>query len=382
MQEKIMKKIGQKATAVALALGIAVAGISPASAATVNLAGGGATFQADFQAKCLAKFNADNTANKIGSDNLRVSYAGVGSGGGRTGLANNTYAFAGSDSLGITGNLTKANSIWFPVVAAPLAILINLKSSTGAKITSLRLDTLTLSQILNGTITTWNNSQIAALNPGVKLPTTAITVVSRADSSGSTGNLKSYLWQNLGATTGSLAASQKSKWTNGGQTQQDEFARGGIGMSGSPALVAKVASVNGAIGYADLSDVTTAVTTVTMKNVAGGWVKPSASAAALYVKAAGVLTASPTNTATDNGGIYTVDFTKRVTGAYQLTFITYMIAKKGMTTPGYNTNVMKYANYVLTKCSATPSSIGASGYVTVGTTLINAAKVQVAKIDD
>jgi phosphate transport system substrate-binding protein len=209
----------------------------------------------------------------------------------------------------------------------------------------------------------------------VKLPTTAITVVSRADSSGSTGNLKAYLFQNL-------TAPEKSKWTNNGQTQQDEFARGGIGMSGSPALVAKVGQVNGAIGYADLSDVTSAVTTVTMKNVAGGWVKPSASAAALYVKAAGVLTLSTTTASTTvNGGIYTVDFTRRVTGAYQLTFITYMVAKKGMGAD-YNTRVMQYANYVLTKCSATPSSIGASGYVTVGTTLINAAKVQVAKIDD
>jgi ABC-type phosphate transport system substrate-binding protein len=160
-------------------------------------------------------------------------------------------------------------------------------------------------------------------------------------------------------------------------------------MSGSPALVKKVGEVNGAIGYADLSDVTSAVTTVTMKNVAGGWVKPSASAASLYVKAAGVLLPStytdagtaPNQKVTVNGGIYNVDFTKRVTGAYQLTFITYMVAKKGMLGT-YNTNVMKYANYVLTKCSATPSSIGASGYVTLGTTIIGKAKLQVAQIDD
>jgi phosphate transport system substrate-binding protein len=257
--------------------------------------------------------------------------------------------------------------------------MVNLKD---AKITSLRLDTLTLSKILNGGIKTWNHSEIAALNPGAKLPTTAITVVSRADSSGSTGNLKSYLYQNLTGT-------ERSKWTNGGQTQQDEFARGGIGMSGSPALVKKVGEVPGAIGYADLSDVTTAVSIVTMKNVAGGWVKPSASAASLYVKAAGVLLPStytdagtaPNQKVTVNGGIYNVDFTKSVSGAYQLTFITYMVAKKGMGAD-YNTRVMKYANYVLTKCSATPASIQATGYTSVGTALITAAKLQVAKIDD
>lgn len=378
-----MKKIGHKATAVALALGIAVAGISPASAASVNLAGGGATFQADFQAKCLAKFNADNTANKIGNDNLKISYAGVGSGGGRTGLGNNTYAFAGSDSLGTASGLTKDNSIWFPVVAAPLAILINLKSSTGSKITSLRLDTLTLSQILNGGIKTWNDSRIAALNTGVNLPSTAITVVSRSDSSGSTGNLKSYLYQNL-------TGAEKNKWSNGGQTQQDEFARGGIGMPGSPKLVEKVGDVNGAIGYADLSDVTTKVSVVTMKNVAGDWVKPTSTSAALYVKAADVLTPSaysdagtaPDQKSSINGGIYNVNFTKSVKGAYQLTFITYMVAKKGTNDNNYNTRVMKYANYVVTKCSVTPSSIGASGYVSVGSTLLGVAKTQIGKIDD
>jgi len=386
-----MKKIGQKASIVALALGIAVAGISPASAATVNLAGGGATFQADFQTKCATKFNADSKANKIGTttNNLRITYAGVGSGGGRTGLGNGTYSYAGSDGFGTSGQLTKTNSIWIPVVAAPLAILVNLKSSTGAKITSLRLDSLTLSQILNGTITTWNNSQIVALNPGVKLPSTAITVVSRSDGSGSTGILKDYLWQSMNAVANStlpqatkdLGLSQRNKWTKNGQTQQDEFARGGIGAPGSPALVAAVAAAPGRIGYADLSDVSSAVTTVTLKNVQGGWVKPTGSAAALYIKAKDVLKTSTNTTTTAKGGIYDVDYTKSVSGAYQITSITYMVAKQGMGAT-YNANVMQYANYVVSKCSVTPSSIGASGYVTIGSTLLGVAKAQINKIDD
>jgi len=393
MQEKIMKKIGQKATSFALALGIAVAGFSPANAASVNLAGGGATFQADFQSKCLASFNAQAaSARKVtpsSTDDVKVSYAGVGSGAGRTGLANGTYAFAGADSLGkvdaTTGNtgLTPANSVWFPVAAAPLAIIVKLSG-----ISSLRLDTLTLSQVLNGTITTWNDPKIVALNSGLTLPSTRITVVSRADTSGSTGNLKTYLNKNLtalGASTSTASAAnkalanlQKVKWTSGGQTQADEFARGGIGATGSPALVAAVGSANGRIGYADLSDVTSDLTIVTMQNVAGQWVKPTAASAALYVAASGVLTPDTDTTYTNNGGIYKVDFTKSVANAYQITFITYFVGKKGLGTK--NDQVRLYANYVLKSCSPTPSIIGATGYVTVGSALIANAKLQVAKI--
>ena len=377
-----MKRIGQKATAVALALGIAAAGISPASAATQNLAGGGATFQADFQAKCLAKFNADSKSNKIANgDTVKISYAGVGSGTGRTGLGDGTYKFAGSDSLGTSGSLTKDTSIWFPVAAAPLAILINLKTSKGAKITSLRLDSTTLSKILNGTITRWDNDAIKALNPGLALPDQQISVVSRADKSGSTGNLKNYLYQSMELLN---ETAQKNKWTKGGETQQDEFARGGLGMTGSPALVAAVAAAPGRIGYADLSDVTSNVTIVTIKNVYGDWVKPTAAAAALLVKATGFLTEYPENSSssdskgTNKGGTYAVNFKTSVKGAYQLTFITYMVGRTGQ--GSVNEQVRLYANYVLNKCSANPASIGATGYTTVGTSLIANAKSQVARI--
>jgi len=375
-----MKKLGQKATSVALALGIAVAGFSPANAASVNLAGGGATFQADFQTKCLASFNAQlSTARSVGGNDIKVSYAGVGSGAGRTGLGNGTYAFAGSDSFGTSGTLAKTNSVWFPVAAAPLAIIVNISG-----VSSLRLDTVTLSEVLNGTITKWNDAKIAALNPGLTLPNLAITVVSRADTSGSTGNLKTYLNKVLTAqAAGSTAVkaratTQKAKWTSGGQTQADEFARGGIGATGSPALVAAVAKSSGRIGYADLSDVTSDLTIVTMQNVAGQWVKPTATAASLFISASGVLSTSANSSTTNFGGIYDIDFTKSIANAYQITFVTYMVGQKGLGTK--NDQVRLYANYVLTKCSPTPSTIGASGYVSVGSTLIATAKLQVAKI--
>lgn len=356
------KKIGLRATAIALSLGLATAGIAPAMAAGA-LSGGGATFQADFQAKCLAKFNGDTAKNK----GISVSYAGVGSGNGRTGLGNGTYAFAGTDSLGTKTGLSAADSVYLPAVAAPLAILINLKSTSGTKITSLNLTPQVLGDILRGNITTWSDSRIKSItgNGSLKFPSTSITVVSRSDSSGSTGNLKNYLKQN---TTGGYWDSYQSETNTGFATGQ--------AMSGAPAVVAKVTAVDGAIGYADLSDTTSAVTLVAVQNKAGAFVKPSATAASNYVKASGVLTPKVDSAITTNGGIYTVDFTKSVSGAYQISFISYMVGKKGLN----NTDTKVYLNYMLTYCSNNPAGIGAGSYTTVGTTLIGVAKTQVGKL--
>jgi len=356
-----MKKIGLKVTTVALALGIAAAGISPASASG-TLAGGGATFQADFQSKCLARFN---TAGTSVNQSINVTYAGVGSGAGRTGLGDGTYKFAGSDSKGTSGTLTAANSVWFPVTVAPLVIMVNLKSATNAKITALRLDAATLNAIFtpNG-ITRWNDAAIVALNPGVRLPDKAITVVTRSDKSGSTGNFKSYLKANVPNSSVTAGNEYALEWASGVQ------------VSGSPALVTAVGAEDGRIGYADLSDVTSSVVKVSVKNKYGQFILPSATAAANYIKATGVLTTDTGTSVTTNGGLYNVDFAVSVKDAYQLSFVTYMVGNKSLN----NTDFKVYANYVLNKCAPNPTSITATGYTTIGATLIAVAKAQVAKL--
>jgi phosphate transport system substrate-binding protein len=356
-----MKKIGLKVTTVALALGLAAAGISPA-AASGALGGGGATFQADFQSKCLAKFNGDSARNS----GIAVSYLGVGSGTGRTNLGNGSYKWAGTDSLGTKKDLTASDSVYFPVAAAPLVIMVKLNSASGAPITSaLRLDAATLSNIFDGTITRWDNQAIRNLNPSLSLPDQAITVVARSDSSGSTGNLKAYLKQNVPG----------SKWVANNEDNSG-FVSNKQTASGSPNLVAKVAEAAGRIGYADLSDVTASVVKVSLKNNYGQFIQPSATAASNYVKATGVLVEKSDSSITTNGGIYTVDFTKSVKDAYQLSFITYMLGKKS----NNNTDLKVYANYVLKYCSQDPIAIGASGYTSIGATLIGKSITQVTKL--
>jgi len=359
-----MKKIGLKVTTVALTLGLAAAGISPASA-DGPLAGGGASFQADFQTKCLARFN---TAGASVNKGISVSYASSSSGGGRTALAgaNNasTVRFAGSDSIGKTGNLTEDNSIWFPVAAAPLAIIVNLRATNDSKISSIRLDAETIERIFTGTITRWDHSAIKALNPTLRLPDQAIAVVTRSTASGSTGNFKTYLKANVNSSSLVSGNQENTGFVNT------------VTAATSTDLVAAVAAATGRIGYADLSDVTSVVTKVSVKNKAGQFVLPTATAATNYVKASGVLTLQGPNANTKNGGTYTVDFTKSVNNAYQITFITYMVGRNDLN----NTDLKVYANYVLNKCTVNPASIGAGGYVSIGSALIANAKLQVAKL--
>jgi phosphate transport system substrate-binding protein len=360
----MIKKIGLGATAVALSLSMATAGVAPANAAEVSLPIGGATFQADFQAKCITAFNAQKASSRtISGDVVTMGlYDGVGSGNGRTGLGNGSYKVAASDGLGTKNGLTAADSVYMPNVAAPLAVFINLKSSTNSKITSLNLDAQTLADIFKGNITNWNDSRITTLNQSLKLPNTAIITVTRQDNSGTTANFKNYLIQN---STASITAGESNA-----SLQND------LVGSGAPALVNQVKNNVGSIGYSDLSDAV-GVTLVAIKNKAGAFVKPSATAAATYVKAPGVLTPKVDSSITTNGGIYDVDFTKNVKNGYQISFISYMVGKKGLST---NPQVKLYLNFMLNKCSVSPSTVKASSFTTVGSAYLAVMKAQIAKL--
>lgn len=327
-----------------------------------DLVGGGAFFQGDFATSCAAKFNSAGAKINKG---INVSYTKVGSGTGRTNLGSGTYDWAGTDSLGTKTGLTAADSVYIPVAGAPIAVFFNL-SKGNRKIVSLNLDASVISGIFKGTIENWNDPAIKALNPAVSLPATAISTVVRADSSEATNIFADFLKQNSsGAWTaedGSIAAGFVADFSE----------------TGSSSLVAKVESVNGAIGYADLSDLTgKAVYAAAVKNGNGKYVKPSTTAAATYLKASGVLVEKIAPSITTNGGIYDVDFTKNVKNGYQISFITYMLGKKGN---GKTVDMKVYASYVLSKCSANPAGVGASNYATIGSALIAKAKLQVAKL--
>jgi phosphate transport system substrate-binding protein len=247
---------------------------SSAAAASGTINAAGSTFQLNFQQAAISAFKSTDP-------NITVNYAGVGSGTGRSDLYKNTVLFAGSDSPIPSKEASEVPAgktvLYFPVQIGPIAIAYNLPS-----VSSLKLDADVLAEIFQGKITTWNNSAIAALNPGVSLPSTAITLAVRSDSSGTTANFSQYLVDAAGSNW-SLGTSSIIKWPS--------TARAGDGGSGVAQIVK---STPGAIGYVDFSTATASgLHPATIKNSAGDWVAPSSSgatAAASHVTPAANLT--------------------------------------------------------------------------------------------
>jgi phosphate transport system substrate-binding protein len=105
----------------------------------------------------------------------------------------------------------------------------------------LHMDGPTIAKIFLGQITTWNDPAIAKLNPGVSLPSTAITIAHRSDGSGTTYNITDYL--------SSVSPEWSSKVGKGTAVNWPV----GVGGKGSSGVAAVVASTPGAIGYADVA---------------------------------------------------------------------------------------------------------------------------------
>src|SRR5438309_2602419 len=126
---------------------------------------------------------------------VTVNYDPVGSGGGRTGFLTGGLDFAGSDSALSDTEFPQAQSkcgstgyFELPNYISSIAVVYNLPS-----VKNLQLSPATLAKIFTGAIKTWNDPAIAADNPGVTLPSTAITPTHRADKSGTTSNFTDYL---------------------------------------------------------------------------------------------------------------------------------------------------------------------------------------------
>lgn len=339
-----------------------VAGATLPAIAATTLVGNGSSFQDDFQQKCITKFNADTKTGGGKKLGITVTYTKSSSGTGRAALAGGTAAFAGADSTGT--EVSAANSVYIPIAAAPVAFFFNLKTSKGAAVTGLNLDSATLSSIFRGDIRYWDDSAIKNQNKAVSLPHNLISVQYRQGDSGTSKNMFKY----FNATSGNSSAWGTS---TGVWADQNKGTVVGTSNNGGPALVTSVTQTDNSIGYADLSDVTSSLKMVALKNAKGAYVKPTAAAATAFLKGAGVLTENGTYS-----GTYAIDWTTQVTGAYQFTILTYMVGSKANS----NSDLKAYATYMIKNCSANPAGIGAPGFVTPGATVLAKATAQIAKL--
>jgi phosphate transport system substrate-binding protein len=196
---------------------------------------------------------------------LQVNYQGVGSGAGITAFEAGTVAFAASDVPMSTSDLAKVPAASGPVIQVPdtlggVSVSYNLPGVTNR----IRLDAPTLAGIFAGTIKTWNASQIAAQNPGVTLPSNAITPEVRADSSGTTYIFTDY-----------LAKAAPSAWTLG-TSKTIPWPPSAVQSPHTSGVAASIKSTPYSIGYVELAyALQNNFTYAAIKNAAGAYVAPS-----------------------------------------------------------------------------------------------------------
>ena len=223
---------------------------------------------------------------------VSVNYSPAGSSVGVTDIQQNTVNFGDSEiPIPTPATGTGGAIVQVPVDLGGVALSYNLPGVSGG----LKLDGPTLAGIFLGTIKTWNNSAIAALNPGVNLPSTSIVPVHRADSSGPGYDLDQYLVDTGGsAWTGSAAGTTAStKWP---------LPKIGVGEQLNTGVAGFIQQTPGAIGYVEYAySLQASFTNAALKNASGSYVKPSQSSIAAAGAQASGLSASNFNIVNGSG---------------------------------------------------------------------------------
>jgi phosphate transport system substrate-binding protein len=231
---------------------------APARAESLLINGAGATFPFPLYSKWFSEYN------KLHPD-LKFNYQSIGSGGGIKQITEKTVDFGASDAPMSDEELAKAPGIMhIPTVAGAVVIVYN-----GAP-DGLKLKGEVVADIFHGKITKWNDPRIAAANPGMKLPDSAIAVAHRSDGSGTTAVFTNYL------------AKVSPDWKKSvGEGKSVKFPSG-VGGKGNEGVTGIVKSTPGAIGYVELAYAKqNKLAMASIENAAGEFIAPSVEATSL-----------------------------------------------------------------------------------------------------
>jgi phosphate transport system substrate-binding protein len=289
---------------------LAAAACSSSATSSANTTGGtfsgalngaGSTFAAPMYQQWAGLYR------QHGGSGMQINYQAIGSGGGISEFSQAVVDFGATDAPMSQTEQSAAQAgqgsvvLHIPMILGDVAVIYNEPSVSG-----LKLDGATLAKIYLGTITKWNDKAIAALNPGVALPSDAIQPTQRADSSGTSYVFTSYLsavspdWQSQ------VGVSKAPTWPTG------------TGATGSSGMAAAVQQAKGAIGYVELGyAIQGHIPFAAIKNGGGEFVSPSTAAtlaaatAASYPSDPTALTFSLVNSA--------------ASGAYPLSTPTYIL---------------------------------------------------------
>ena len=232
---------------------LVAAALTPALAVAQDVTGAGATFPAPLYAKWADAYNKATGA--------RINYQSVGSGAGIRQIKAKTVDFGASDMPLTDEELAKDGMVQFPTVIGGVVPVVNIKGIAPGQI---KLTGAVLGDIYLGKVTKWNDAALTALNPGVPLPDADISVVRRADGSGTSFIFTNYLSK--------VNADWKSKVGEGTAVNWPVGA-GGKGNEGVAAFVQRLPNSIGYVEYAYVKQ--NKMTYTLLKNKDGVFVPPS-----------------------------------------------------------------------------------------------------------
>lgn len=312
------------------------------TAEAADIQGSGSTFALNFIEKCRVAYSS--TGNN-------VSYTPNGSSSGKNQFALGLLDFAISDvPYGASETKPKKDFVYVPLVAGPIAISYKLDGYKG----QLKLTKDNLARIFSGKISMWNDPLLKKDNP-MRLPAKRITVIYRADGSGTSEVFTTY-----------LNAVAKDIWVKPGNKTFTSSFPGNINdrlgafvsASGSQGVAMLQSRTDGSIAYNEVS-FTKAFGVSYIENGAGNFVKPTVSAASKFLSEFSI----------NANGTIVPNYNNTTKMSYNISTFSYGIATVG------STDVAKFFTFAITKCKATEF-----GYSPIGGNALKLAKSQISKI--
>ncbi|RMF22105.1 MAG: phosphate ABC transporter substrate-binding protein PstS [Deltaproteobacteria bacterium] len=234
---------------------MAAATIQPPNAcAGAAINGAGATFPYPIYSKWAYAYYKET--------GVRLNYQSIGSGGGIKQIKAKTVDFGASDAPLAPEELDRFGLMQFPMIMGGVVPVVHIQ---GIEPGQLRLTAAELAGIYLGDISRWNDPRIAATNPDLRLPDKAITVVHRADGSGTTWIFTNYL------------SKVSPKWKEKIGTGKTVAWPAGVGGKGNEGVAAFVKKIDGAIGYVEYAyAVQNHMAYALLENRDGNFVAPTA----------------------------------------------------------------------------------------------------------
>lgn len=224
------------------------------TAISADITGAGATFPFPVYAKWAEVYKRET--------GIGLNYQSIGSSGGIRQINAKTVAFGATDAPVSGENLERNGQVQFPAIIGGTVPVINLDGFNPGE---LKITGQILAEVFLGTITNWNDVKLQQINPGKKLPDLKITVVHRADGSGTTFNWTDYLTTVSKEWADKVGKGAAVKWP----------APTSVGGKGNEGVAANVNRIKGSIGYVEYAYVKrNNMNFMQLQNKSGRYVSP------------------------------------------------------------------------------------------------------------